>query len=141
MEKEEVGSILSSGPHCFEWSTLHLAKSKTDPLRYEYDTLGATVLEQLQALAKSKGLTDDPRKRPDLYQILAESHENLPDLREFWTQVHTVPDWVDWEQLERGQRFFYRYAPANLMGFALQGFVGENSSSVSRVIIQKSGHT
>lgn len=138
MKEETIGTILHSGPHSFEWSKLHLPVSQTNALRHQYDTLGSTALENLQALAKTQGLTNDPRKRPDLYQLLADNHDNLPDLQKFWTQLHTVPEWVNWEQLERGQRFFYRYAAANLMGFALQGFVGENSSSVS-CMVNRSG--
>ena len=46
-----------------------------------------------------------------------------------WNQTHAVPQWVDWEQLARGQDFFHRYIGANITGFALQGFVGENSVS------------
>jgi hypothetical protein len=52
-----------------------------------------------------------------------------------------VPDWVDWAQLERGQRFFYRYAAANIVGFALQGFLGENTaaSGVVEVLVRTGG--
>ncbi|KAI1175289.1 hypothetical protein F4777DRAFT_588635 [Nemania sp. FL0916] len=139
--EEKIGSTQHSGPYSFEWTKLHLPRSQTDPLRYQYDTVAAKALKQLQAIAKERGFSDDPRKRPDLYQLLLESHESHDDLRELWSQLHTVPDWVDWEQLERGQRFFYRYAVANLMGFALQGFVGENSaaSGVVEVLVRTGG--
>ncbi|KAF2963574.1 hypothetical protein GQX73_g9999 [Xylaria multiplex] len=139
--EEAIGSLQRSGPYTFEWTKLHLPRWKTDPLRYEYDTLAAKALERLQAIAKERGFSDDPRKRPDLYQLLAENHARDDDLERFWTQLHAVPDWVDWEQLERGQRFFYRYAAANLMGFALQGFVGENSaaSGVVEVLVRTGG--
>ncbi|KAI3339301.1 hypothetical protein F4824DRAFT_456745 [Ustulina deusta] len=139
--EEEVGSLQRSGPYAFKWTKLHLPRWKTDPLRYEYDTLSEKALEKLQALAKQKGFSDDPRKRPDLYQLLSDNHASHDNLQKFWEQLHTVPDWVDWDQLERGQRFFYRYAAANLMGFALQGFVGENSaaSGVVEVLVRTGG--
>ncbi|KAI1428993.1 hypothetical protein F5Y12DRAFT_782244 [Xylaria sp. FL1777] len=139
--EEKVGSLQHSGSYVFKWTELHLPRWKTDPLRYEYDTIGERALEKLQAIAKQKGFSDDPRKRPDLHQLLADNHASDHDLREFWTYLHTVPDWVDWDQLERGQRFFYRYAAANLMGFALQGFVGENSaaSGVVEVLVRTGG--
>ncbi|KAI1756100.1 hypothetical protein F4782DRAFT_550034 [Xylaria castorea] len=139
--EQAIGSIQSSGSYSFEWTKLHLPRSKTDPLRYEYDTVAAKALHQLHAIAKKKGYSDDPRKRPDLYQLLVDNHESHDDLEVFWKQLHTVPEWVDWGQLERGQRFFYRYAAANLMGFALQGFVGENSaaSGVVEVLVRTSG--
>ncbi|KAJ2990135.1 hypothetical protein NUW58_g3107 [Xylaria curta] len=139
--EETIGSVQRSGTYTFQWTKLHLPRWKTDPLRYEYDTVAAKALEQLQVIAKAKGYSDDPRKRPDLYQLLVENHASHDDLQEFWEQLHTVPDWVDWKQLERGQRFFYRYAAANLMGFALQGFVGENSaaSGVVEVLVRTGG--
>ncbi|KAI1347034.1 hypothetical protein F5Y01DRAFT_330120 [Xylaria sp. FL0043] len=142
MEKEEkIGSLQHSDLYTFKWTELHLPRWKTDPLRYEYDTAGAEALETLQTIAKQKGFSDDPRKRPDLYQLLADNHASHDVLQKLWTQVHNVPDWVDWGQLERGQRFFYRYAAANLMGFALQGFVGENSaaSGVVEVLVRTGG--
>lgn len=36
----------------------------------------------------------------------------------------TVPDWVDWEQIARGQDVFYRYGGANLTGLAYQSLLG-----------------
>ncbi|KAI1189512.1 hypothetical protein F5B17DRAFT_391335 [Nemania serpens] len=139
--EEQIGSLQRSGSYTFEWTKLHLPRWKTDPMRHEYDTVAAKALKQLQAIAKEKGFSDDPRKRPDFYQLLAENHTSHDDLRDFWAQLHKIPDWVDWEQLERGQRFFYRYAAANLMGFALQGFVGENSaaSGVVEVLVRTGG--
>ncbi|KAI0419898.1 hypothetical protein F5X98DRAFT_61469 [Xylaria grammica] len=139
--EEPAGSLQRSGPYTFEWTKLHLPRWKTDPLRYEYDTLAAKALARLQTLAKAKGFSDDPRKRPDLYHLLAENHASHDELEQFWAQLHAVPDWVDWAQLERGQRFFYRHAAANLMGFALQGFVGENSaaSGVVEVLVRTGG--
>jgi len=131
-EEEKIGSQQRSGPYTFEWTEEHLFRSKTDPLRYQYDELGARTLERLQSIAKSQDLTNkDKGTKTDLYQLLKDNHARYEELTEFWTQVNTVPEWVDWDQLERGQRFFYRYAAANLVGFALQAFVGENSAAVS----------
>lgn len=45
-------------------------------------------------------------------------------MKELWDQLNTVPDWVDWEQLERGQDVFYRYGGANLTGLAYQSLLG-----------------
>jgi ribosomal protein S28E/S33 len=133
------------GNYQFEWTDLHLPREKTDPLRYEYDELGGKVVEKLQEIAKKQKEQEarDGRNRAktDLYALLSDNHKNDETLTEFWNEVHNVPGWVDWAQLERGQKFFYRYAPANLMGFALQGFVGENSaaSGVVEVLIRTGG--
>ena len=45
-------------------------------------------------------------------------------LQRFWEEVNAVPDWVDWEQIERGQDVFYRYGGACLTGLAYQSLLG-----------------
>ena len=108
------------------------------PLRYEYDRLGAAALERLQLLRetqstdlKDKAIDPCPRSRQDLYALLSDNYQNDPTLTKFWEELHHVPEWVDWTQLARGQEFFHRYIGANITGFALQGFVGENSVSLT----------
>ena len=116
--------------YTFQWTDKHLPREETDPLRYNYDELGAAALEKLQSISarnvekkKSQGVGG----RLDLYALLRDNHQTDEVLSKFWRELHTVPDWVDWGQIARGQEFFYRYAAANITGFALQGFVGENS--------------
>ncbi len=114
----------------FYWTDKHLSRQETDPLRFEYDELGAAALEKLQNISaqnNERKVAQGDRSKPDLYALLRDSHETDPVLSKFWNELHTVPVWVDWKQIARGQEFFYRYAAANLTGFALQGFVGENS--------------
>ncbi|QMW44143.1 hypothetical protein G4B11_007563, partial [Aspergillus flavus] len=128
--------------YSFTWTDSHLAREKTEPLRQQFDTLGAAALERLQFIrsslledSKAKG-TSPPSN--DLYTILRDHHRKDAVLTRFWNETHTVPDWVNWEQLERGQRFLHRYIIANIVGFALQGFVAENSaaSSVVEVLVR-----
>ncbi|KAF7121962.1 hypothetical protein CNMCM5793_009516 [Aspergillus hiratsukae] len=129
-----VGETISKWGYSFKWTDSHLPKETLKPLRQEYDTLGAAALERIQAvraalLEESKAKATSPPPN-DLYILLRDHHREDETLSQFWNEVHTVPDWVDWEQLERGQRFFYRYAIANIVGFALQGFMAENSVSL-----------
>ena len=103
-----------------------------NPLRYNYDELGAAALEKLQAIYAKNDKAKDLRgagERLDMYGVLRDNHDADPVLQKFWNELHTVPEWVDWDQIARGQKFFYRYAAANLTGFALQGFLGENAVS------------
>lgn len=127
------------GNYSFQWTDLHLPREKTDPLRHEYDQLGSYAVKKLQqisrdkkgdAAAGEKSLCHGPF---DVYTTLRDHHTQEEKLNQLWEELHTVPEWVDWEQLKRGQRFFYRYAAANLVGFALQGFIGQNSSTPSAV--------
>lgn len=116
--------------YTFQWTDKHLSRQETDPLRYKFDELGAAALEKLQEISAQNPLAKDAqgaRPRLDLYALLRDNHEKDQVLCKFWDELHTVPDWVDWDQIARGQKFLYRYAAANFTGFALQGFVGENS--------------
>lgn len=78
-------------------------------MRCEWDTLGDTCLECL--LAKQM-------PGEDLYDILqreARIAEPGP-VCDLWAQVNEVPVWVDYEQIARGQKVFYRYGGAALTG-------------------------
>lgn len=68
----------------------------------------------------------EPPKPPsrDLYAILKDNVEGDELLQEFWDEVNTVPEWVDWAQIERGQDVFYRYGGACLTGLAYQSLLG-----------------
>jgi hypothetical protein len=126
----------------FAWTNQHLTPETLQPLRYEYDELGAQTLDRLLAI-KAQEETDNSKNKSslDLYKLLEQNHTKDEILGEFWNQVRSVPEWVDWQQIERGQRFFYRYALANIIGFALQGFVCENSAStgVVEVLVRTGG--
>jgi hypothetical protein len=40
---------------------------------------------------------------------LRDHAEDDPKLNELWTEINTVPEWVDWDQIQRGQDVFFRY--------------------------------
>lgn len=65
-------------------------------------------------------------KRPskDLYGTFAKHAKDDPALATLWDEVNTVPDWVDWAQIARGQDVFYRYGAANLTGLFYQSLLG-----------------
>ncbi|KAF5024509.1 hypothetical protein F66182_3449 [Fusarium sp. NRRL 66182] len=121
------------GNHTFKWTDQHIPKYHTDPLRYKCDELGAAAVKRIQEIHEQ--LRQEVRNvgRADLFETLRQHQGQDEVLSQLWQEVHSVPYWVEWEQIARGQRFFYRYALANLIGFAFQGFVGENSASTSVV--------
>jgi hypothetical protein len=45
-------------------------------------------------------------------------------LTALWDQITHVPEWVDWNQIERGQDVFYRYGAAALTGLTYQALLG-----------------
>lgn len=142
MAKPKMASF-QVGNYAFQWTDLHPTSSELEPLRHQYDELGSEVVNILHDIVKKRrDETPGQAAAPvDLYASLQEHHADDEVLDKFWKQIHDVPDWVDWEQLRRGQKFFYRYAPANLMGFALQGFMGENSAAagVVEVLVRTGG--
>ena len=117
-------------------------------MRQSYDVLGEQVLDRLNQISppprpselprnngrqplkrESADPADDkpsPPKNPprDLYAILRDHAETDATLQRFWKEVNTVPEWVDWEQIGRGQDVFYRYGGANLTGLAYQSLLG-----------------
>ena len=117
--------------YSFQWTDKHLAQKEIAALRAQYDELGSAALERLQAIIarvkpESKREVNCPFK-PELYTVLKEHHHEDEVLQAFWDELHSIPDWVDWKQIERAQKFFARYALANSTAFALQGFIRENS--------------
>ena len=117
--------VYKVGRHRFQWTSLHLPREEADRLRYEFDELGSNAVRKLQRIFKSKKEkhVGEGQESFDMYALLRDNFVDDETLTSLWKEAHHVPDWVDWEQIERGQKFFYRYALANVTGFALQGFV------------------
>ena len=101
----------------FEWTPEHLTADQLRPLIFTYDVLGSEALDRLDQISPppkpriSDQLPQEAGKKPrrDLYEILKDNTDKDEKLRQLWEQVTTVPDWVDWDQIERGQNVFYRY--------------------------------
>ena len=64
------------------------------------------------------------KAKRDLYALLRDNYSSDSILEELWVQCNTVPEWVDWEQIARGQEVFYRYGGPALMGLAFQSLLG-----------------
>lgn len=103
-----------------------------DALRFSYDNLASDALEQLLKSSTA---------RNGLYPRLAERKESDSALKEFWDQSTTIPPWVDWAQLRRGQLVYNRYILPIALGFAFQGFAGEIAAAVgpAEVLVRAGG--
>ena len=112
--------------YTFQWTPEHLTPEQLYPLKYSYDVLGEEALNALDRISpppsselprnqsrapEEKGETKPKR---DLYALLKEHRLEDEKLGELWDEVNTVPEWVDWEQISRGQEVFYRYGGASL---------------------------
>jgi hypothetical protein len=108
------------------------------PLKFTYDVLGEECFHRLNEISppttgalprNNSQFTQDVKAEEkkahrDLYAIFEEHQEGDATLAKLWREVNTVPQWVDWEQLARGQDVFYRYGGANLTGLAYQSLLG-----------------
>lgn len=107
--------------HSFHWTSKHKTAPEIAHLLYSYDKLATDALDRLDEISPptSKswrcphGAGDGQRDLHVLLQKYADSDEVLGQL---WEEVSTVPEWVDWEQIERGQRVVYQYSVQILLG-------------------------
>ncbi|KAK7553618.1 hypothetical protein IWX49DRAFT_515776 [Phyllosticta citricarpa] len=65
----------------------------------------------------------EPQHR-DLYALLRDHAGDDETLGKLWREVNSVPEWVDWDQIARGQEVFYRYGGAALTGLCYQSLLG-----------------
>ena len=139
--------------YTFQLSDLHITPDLADPLKRSYDRLGEQALGRLDIICpalrpeslhsarkystrqdgsqKSKeeikgniGKEADSKSRRDLYELLRDHSMTDEILGALWTEVNTIPDWVDWAQISRGQEVFYRYGGPALTGLAFQSLLG-----------------
>lgn len=105
------GDIQDIWGYKFHWTSLHLNEEQLKPMRYSYDVLGDEVLDRIRGQQKLKsGKEGSPASqkaayKEDLYESLKTIASKREDemLTKFWEDMHTVPEWVDWEQIKRGQ--------------------------------------
>ena len=116
--------------YTFQLTPDHLTPQQTHPMKFSYDRLGEAALNRLNeisppprsalprnlskyagaASSTEKGVNAaDPLPKRDLYLLLRENADKDETLGRLWKEVNTVPDWVDWDQIARGQDVFYRY--------------------------------
>ncbi|KAF4551987.1 Hypothetical protein D9617_11g008340 [Elsinoe fawcettii] len=138
--------------YIFEWTDDHLTDEQCRPFRHTYDELADRALDRLNEISppqkvqlprnstreesiaeadkkESTKKTPDQDEKPkapprDLFVLLRDNWRGDPVLTDLWEQITHVPDWVDWDQIARGQDVFYRYGGANLTGLAYQSLLG-----------------
>ncbi|KAI1611671.1 hypothetical protein EDD37DRAFT_425146 [Exophiala viscosa] len=123
--------------YTFQLTPEHLTPEQAHPMKYTYDVLGEECYEILNQISPPvetakdplQGLDDNGRPiqlkaKRDLYILLRDNKDKHEKLKQLWDEVTTVPDWVDWEQIARGQDVFYRYGGATLTGLAYQSLLG-----------------
>lgn len=121
--RKDDGDTRRAWGYTFQQTSDHLTPEQMHPLKYSYDTLGEECLNRLDEISppldsslprnkKVPGEKDTPKR--DLYALLRDHASEDSKLKELWTEVNTIPNWVDWDQIARGQDVFYRYGGVSL---------------------------
>lgn len=135
-----------------------MTRDQLHPLKYSYDTLGEESLNRLDDLSppapgelprnksrvRGKEGSDDSKgggkvKQRDLYELLKEHHDQDEVLGRLWREVNTIPDWVDWDQIARGQEVFYRYGGPALTALAYQSLLGGMGAARVTEVLARTG--
>lgn len=131
--------------YTFQLTEHHLTPDKMNPMKQAYDMLGEKALERLNVISpaphsavprdssrdeaksglNSHGKGEHPLgNKGDLYALLRENALNDEALGLLWAEVNTVPSWVCWDQIARGQDCLFRYGGPVLTGLAFQSLLG-----------------
>ncbi|KAJ5181298.1 hypothetical protein N7491_000851 [Penicillium cf. griseofulvum] len=95
--------------YSFRWTDLHSSAADFKPLIYSYDSLADECVDRLNKIPSTDDGADKRPFKKDLYGLLRDHAEEDPKLNELWTEINTVPEWVDWDQIQRAQDVFFRY--------------------------------
>lgn len=130
--------------YIFDLTPDHFTPEQAHPLKYSYDVLAEQCLDRLNEISppprsalprnsaqyaeKERKAEVEPDGQPvqhrDLYALLRDHANEDEKLSQLWKEVNTIPEWVDWDQIARGQDVFYRYGGAALTGLAYQSLLG-----------------
>ncbi|KAG9688972.1 hypothetical protein KCU95_g9973, partial [Aureobasidium melanogenum] len=146
----------------FERTDKHLTLEQMNPAKQTWDYLGEKALNRLNEISppppppqprnpsnKSEGkepFPDDekqpkPNVKPkrDLFALLQEHAAEDEVMQQLWHQVNTVPDWVNWDQISRGQDVFYRYGGPVLTGLAYHSLLGGLGAARVTEVLSRTG--
>lgn len=122
--KYEVGEHMTLWNHSFRWTSEHRSPERLRTLLFSYDKLANDALDRLDqylpAGAKQvKCPHGEEKGQKDIYTLLQEHASDDEVLGELWRDVSQVPDWVDWEQIARGQQVIYQFSGQVLPGVSI----------------------
>ncbi|CAG7945608.1 unnamed protein product [Penicillium salamii] len=109
--------------YSFHWTDLHSSADDLRPRAYTCDTLADQCVEHLNSIPLMDGVDKRPFKK-DLYGLLRDHSDDEPKLKELWTEINTIPQWVDWAQIQRGQDVFFRYGLPILNTLSFESLLG-----------------
>ncbi|KAK5049971.1 hypothetical protein LTR84_004090 [Exophiala bonariae] len=160
---QRKGDLKDAWGYQFRWTENHQTAEQYNHLKYSCDTLAeecSIILngwpsseekyrsygKQEVALGESPSKPDEkksaspsnPPKR-DLYRLFQDHHKEDAKLQQLWDEVNTIPQWVDWDQIGRGQDVLYRYGGATFTGLTYQSLVGGTAGSRVAEVLSRTG--
>ncbi|KAJ5365956.1 hypothetical protein N7517_008842 [Penicillium concentricum] len=108
--------------YSFHWTDLHSSADDLKPLIYTCDSLADECVDGLNKIPSDDGADKRPFK--DLYGLLRDHAGEDPKLNGLWTEINTVPEWVDWDQIKRAQDVFFRYGLPILNALNFESLLG-----------------
>ncbi|KAI2632053.1 hypothetical protein GGR54DRAFT_15421 [Hypoxylon sp. NC1633] len=137
----------------FKWTPEHLTPKELEPLTRTYDTIATTALERLDEISPPSSWTDlhnnvddaSPREkgekqpRRDIYGLVQRYGTADETIGRLWGEITTIPAWVDWEQIERGQKVFYRYGGPAITALTFLSLLGGMGSGRTVETLDRTG--
>ncbi|KAL8629966.1 hypothetical protein Q9189_004342 [Teloschistes chrysophthalmus] len=136
-------NICTAWGYTFQVTAQHFTMDDTASMKMSYDKLGEAAYDRLNGLypppSEKQGMaqasedseakdrrssTEGKSRKRDMFLLLRDHAHEDRVLNSLWTEVNTVPQWVCWDQIARGQEVFYRYGGPALTGLAFQSLLG-----------------
>ncbi|KAG9256399.1 uncharacterized protein F5Z01DRAFT_680338 [Emericellopsis atlantica] len=126
LPNQDLGTAGETYGHKFIWTAQHPDISELRKGLYTYDTLASEAIDRIDAI--SPPVPNNGQKCPmgqrDLYGLLLEHREKDETLNKLYHEITDIPDWVDWAQIERGQRVVKQYHGQAILGLLLNSLLG-----------------
>lgn len=131
------GDRIRAWGYDFEWTREHNTSDELRPLMFSYDVLATECLDRFDELLpflplrsrnpssvtpKDGQAVENPH--PDFYGLLQQYASSDATIQRLLTEVNTVPPCVDWEQISRGRKVFYRYAGPFIISLSFHSLLG-----------------
>jgi hypothetical protein len=129
----EEGELLTLWNHSFRWTSEHRSPERLRPLLWSYDKLANDALDRLDqylpaGVKQVKCPHGEEGEERDLYALLQKHASDDEVLGQLWREVTEIPDWVDWDQVARGQHVIYQFSGQVLPGVSSPPFLLECSA-------------
>ncbi|KAF9973589.1 hypothetical protein BGZ73_003168 [Actinomortierella ambigua] len=115
----QVGQRVASWNFLVTWTERHIRARDLEPYRMQGDPLSDETLRVLNVKRHEDALE---ALMAYVQRPVEQQESDIP--RKFLDHVLSVPDWVDWDQLRRGQQVFWKYVlyiSIGLVHFSLTG--------------------